>query len=146
MNKCSKEASKPVCEQQEPLEVGIAQVHRESTFALSLAQVVAARNELERGGEIHLVTQLNAHKLQICQVVDSLVRQCDFAAVIKNAEIPASILLPERCMQALELTIPAFQDKFCFRKTKCWNRYMSTCGGAYVFVMISVCRLDSLVR
>ena len=72
----------------------MAQVHLEFTFALSVAQVVDAENELYQGREVRLGTQLQADKLQIWHFVDSLVGQCKFAGVIRNVKRLAFKLLP----------------------------------------------------
>ena len=50
----------------------MAPVHLEPTFALSVAQVLDAANEVQEGGEASLVKELPADKLQICPFVDSL--------------------------------------------------------------------------
>ena len=44
----------------------------------------------------------------------SLVGQCELAGVIQSVDMLTSILLPERRIQALELTVPACLVKICF--------------------------------
>ena len=89
-------------------------VHLESAFALSVAQVLDAQNDLEVGGESHLVTQLRADKLLNCHFADSLMSQWEFTGVIRNVEMLTSILLRERRKQVFAMTIPACQViKFC---------------------------------
>ena len=63
---------------------------------------------------MHLFTQLQADKLQICQFVDSLVHQYEIVGVIRRVEMLDSVLLSERRMHSLELTIPARQVNICF--------------------------------
>ena len=70
--------------------------------------MIDAKNELEQGSEMHIVIHLQADKLKIL-FLDSLVGQCQLVGVIQSVKMLNSILLPERRMQALELTIPACQ-------------------------------------
>ena len=114
MNESSIEASKKECEQQKAWVVARAPVQLESVFELNVAQVLNAENEWEEGGEVQLVTHLQAGKLKICQFVDSLVGQCEFAGVIRSVEMLASLVLAERRIQALELMIPTCQVLKCF--------------------------------
>ena len=67
------------------------------------------KNEIEEGGENHLLTQLYGHKLSCCQFLESLVHQCESVVVDRNVEIVDSILLHEQQLQALELAISLFQ-------------------------------------
>ena len=60
----------------------MAPAHLDSTFVLSVVQVLGAENELEEEGEVHLVMQLQTDKMQICQFVNSLLGQCELAVVI----------------------------------------------------------------
>ena len=78
-----------------------------------------AGNELEQGGEVHLVTQLQADKLQVCQFVDCLFGQCEFAGIIRKVENLASIVLQEQPMPALKLSFSASHFSECFGLTIC---------------------------
>ena len=111
-----------------------------------MAQVLEAEIELEEGGEVNLKTQFQTEKLQICQFVELLRRQCEFAGVIRSVEMLASLLLSERRMQALELTIPACQVKESFVCNDVSKRYVSTCCGVYLYVKKFCCQLDSLKK
>ena len=113
----------------------MAPVHLESVLALSVAQVLDAENESEEGGEVYIVTELQADKLQICLFVDSLVGPFVFAGVIGSVEMLASVLLPERRMQAFELTVPAHQVKICF----VCNDVLKTLHEYLVWLHVCVC-------
>ena len=120
----------------------MAPVRLLSTFSVSVAQVLTDENELEERWEVHVVTQLQAEKLQISQSVDMLVGQHECLALNRSVEMPSSWFLPQRTIQALELTIPAYLVIECFLGFVSWKRCIgSICGSSSV--LMSVCQSDS---
>ena len=75
VNENCKEASKKERERKKAPVVGLALVHPESKFALVVAQVLDATNELEEVSEVHLERRMQALELTTpaCQANKSLV-------------------------------------------------------------------------
>ena len=68
VNKSCKDASMKECVWQWALVGGMMPVHLASTLALHVGKVLNVEIELERGGEVHLLTQLQPDHIQILSV------------------------------------------------------------------------------
>ena len=88
LNKSCKPVSPAEGRRQRQLVEGSGPVHLESSFALNVQDVIEAERQAETADEapVVTVTQRQADKLWLCQLVDGLIGSTDFRCVLRGLD------------------------------------------------------------